>query len=1178
MTASVDVRTKLLDLMRRDLIGPHPDLDRDLAREVLQDEKPSRWYVGGFIVPVYDGLAPTAQEEDADDAAEEAEDDMLGSETLDSSLDGDADDHDTSDQPPRDRFLPSSIALTVILHHTVREVTVRATWGDYKTEPPLPDALLMPDYTAVEGEKKPEKPASLRWVRIPGEATRTIDVTRSKSGIPLDGSAAPQRPGGGLEIAVHQRPLTQTTPEGATERLRVVTIFLINRRKRAKAPYTDVAYAFQARLELQCAEGFWPRCNLSTHESDEFDLRLGDLHYRDVFEYAVGRNTSGGWVEAKDEAGHRPPVTRVWSDFLPTEEVERVAPNENIGEVQFDMAALATAAAAGAEALGAALDALPAQYAAWQREQERLLAGLALRRKELAGILLANMETACSRIRGGIELLKRDPLAQDAFTVMNAAMATANRRREAIIQKKSPDAVKEPKWRPFQLAFVLLNLAGMTEKENPEREIVDLLFFPTGGGKTEAYLGLAAYAIALRRMRAPGILGAGVSVIMRYTLRLLTLDQLSRAAGLVCALEKIRTGSAEGKKKLGDCKIEIGLWVGGAASPNVMKPRNSNDKDAATTRLNRYQRRPNSEKSPVPLKACPWCGTPFKPESFIIWPDKARAQNLVLKCENAECDFTRGNFLPIIVVDEPIYRRLPAFLIATVDKFAALPWVGKSGAFFGHVDRYDSDPEGGFYGASEPGQGRPLGNGHRLDPPDLIIQDELHLISGPLGTVAGLYEAAVDLLASRGSGEHRVRPKIVASTATVRRAESQIRSLFDREHTAVFPPPGIDRRNSFFAETVLSSEEPARLYLGVASQGRGPKLLFLRTLQTLLSGAQALSTPPAAGAGDPADPYLTTLAYFNALRELGGARRIVEDEIREHVANYGDKRRRVSPPDAPFANRAMRLPLELTSRVSTDDVAQAKERLARAVRHNDGTPDDDSIDVALATNMISVGLDIARLGLMVVQGQPKTTSEYIQATSRVGRDSSRPGLVVTLLNLHKPRDRTHYEHFRAYHGSFYRAVEATSVTPFAPRALDRALAAVVVAAARHYDTALSPPDAVRRLATHPAVRDVVTAILRKRAGTAGADDDTIKRAVNRTIELFDMWQAVADEQVATGGQFTYEESGAQRRLLQYPLDRSSETLSPAHQQFVAARSMRDVEYSAFLKTCDPFGRSLQDND
>ncbi|TIQ86196.1 MAG: hypothetical protein E5X64_34185, partial [Mesorhizobium sp.] len=247
--------------------------------------------------------------------------------------------------------------------------------------------------------------------------------------------------------------------------------------------------------------------------------------------------------------------------------------------------------------------------------------------------------------------------------------------------------------------------------------------------------------------------------------------------------------------------------------------------------------------------------------------------------------------------------------------------------------------------------------------------------------------------------------------------------LFDRSETAVFPPPGIDRTDSFFARTVPSSEEPARLYVGVASQGRGPKLLFLRSMQTMLAGAQALSSPSSTSDEDPADPYLTVLAYFNALRELGGARRIVEDEIREHVASYGDKRQRVLPAGPEFANRQMRQPLELTSRVTTDEVALAKERLGKALT-NDGALNDDSIDVALATNMISVGLDISRLGLMLVQGQPKTAAEYIQATSRVGRASGKPGLVVTVLNLHKPRDRTHYEQFRAFHASFYRAVEA----------------------------------------------------------------------------------------------------------------------------------------------------------
>jgi hypothetical protein len=915
---SADARAKLIDLLRRDLFGPHPELDLDLEREVLQD-KPSRFYVGGFIVPAFDGVVPAAADEDEE--AEKTADDLLAAETFEAPIEPSADEQDTPDQPPKDRFLPSSIGLTVILPEEVHAIELTATWGDYQAEPPLPEILVLPE-AAESGEKKPERPQGIRWVRSPGKARLTLDPTRNAAGIPLPASAAPQRPGGGLEIALHQRVIEQTTPEGTTERLRIVTVFLVNRRKRARAPYGDLAYAFQARIELSCPSGFLPRRDFSTYAASDPDLRLADLHYRDVCDYAVGRNISGGWEEGFDEAGKRLLVTRVWTDPMPQQEVEKVAPTK-IKNIALGMEALATAARQG-ETLASALDDLPRQYADWRAEQERLVAGLAPRRLETAQVLLANMDAACKRIAGGTALLKSDPMAREAFAIMNEAVAMALRQREAAIKRVKPQDLDPPAWRPFQLAFILLNLVGLTQKESRERDIVDLLFFPTGGGKTEAYLGLAAYAIAMRRLRGSGLLGAGVSVIMRYTLRLLTLDQLSRAAGLVCALEVIRTRDAGGQKRLGDWPIEIGLWVGGAASPNRMRPKTkTTDPNAATTWLNRYKKNPAREKSPVPLKACPWCFTPFKPDSFRIAPNPTVARSLAIKCENPDCHFTRDRELPILVVDEPIYRRLPAFLIATVDKFAALPWVGSSGAFFGHVDR--ADPELGFFGAAEPGQGRRFDNGHELDPPDLIIQDELHLISGPLGTVAGLYEMAIDLLTLRKRGEARIHPKIVASTATVRRAQGQICRLFGRADTAVFPPPGIDRRQSFFAETVPSSQEPARLYVGIASQGRGPKLLFLRTLQTLLSGALSLSAPPAAGADDPADPYLTVLAYFNALRELGAARRIVEDEIREHVASYGSGRWRYVPPGKPFADRQLRQPVELTSRVSTDDVAIAKE-------------------------------------------------------------------------------------------------------------------------------------------------------------------------------------------------------------------------------------------------------------
>jgi hypothetical protein len=398
----------------------------------------------------------------------------------------------------------------------------------------------------------------------------------------------------------------------------------------------------------------------------------------------------------------------------------------------------------------------------------------------------------------------------------------------------------------------------------------------------------------------------------------LSLDPQKRAAGLGFALELARKAG----KRLGDWPIEIGLWVGSDASPNRLGGRGKSDETTAVGRVRRF-RSGRDRRAPAPLKACPWCGTEFTPSSFACMPNEHAPTNLEIRCANSNCDFSRNRPLPVLTVDEPIYRRLPAFLIATVDKFAALPWVGETGAFFGHVDRFAAGA--GFYGAAEPGEGQPLGNGWSLDPPDLIIQDELHLISGPLGTVAGLYEAAIDQLASRRDGERVVRPKIVASTATVRRATDQIAALFDRKTTSIFPPSGIDRTDSFFARTVPATKDPARMYVGIAAQGRGPKLVFLRSLTTLLAAAQAEfdANTAASGSSNPADPYMTAVCYFNALRELGGARRIVEDEVRDRTARYGAQRHRVDPPDHPFADRRIKEPMELTSRVSTDEVAKA---------------------------------------------------------------------------------------------------------------------------------------------------------------------------------------------------------------------------------------------------------------
>jgi hypothetical protein len=656
------------------------------------------------------------------------------------------------------------------------------------------------------------------WVRTPRRETAIVPIPngRGERTTLVPNSATPQLPGGALELAAHARRYKEKMPDGTIREFQALTVFLVNKRKRPRRKYEDVAFAFQARLELLCPEGFLPRFDHSGYGTDDWDHRIADLHYADAREYSVGRNTSAEWGSEVDGK-----VRRVGTCPLSLAEVERVAPQgeHELPGIEFGTEALANAARASAGELAGKLHPLPDLYEGWIAKQWANFKHQAQHRRSTAEQLVKNMRRARDRTAEGIRLLESDSNARLAFHFMNEAIAEAARRRNAG-PKGSPADQQAPKWRPFQLVFILLNLAGIVDRTHNDRETVDLLFFPTGGGKTEAYLGLAAFTIAHRRITNPGLTGAGVSIIMRYTLRLLTLDQLGRAAGVMCALELARDSKknvdAKGRKFLGDWPIEIGLWVGSGAL------------------------------------------------------------NLEIRCDNGDCDFSEERPLPIVLVEEPIYRRLPAFIVATVDKFASLPWVGDSGAFFDHVDRYDSH---GFLGAAQPVGGHRLGA--KLRPPDLIIQDELHLISGPLGTIAGLYETAIDALATRTIGENRVRPKIVASTATVRRANTQIRALFDRAETDIFPPPGLSRRDSFFAVTEDTKTSPARLYLGIAAQGRGPKLIFLRVLQTIMAAAKAEYERLPADQRATVDPYMSALCYFNALKELGGARRIVEDRSRK---------------------------------------------------------------------------------------------------------------------------------------------------------------------------------------------------------------------------------------------------------------------------------------------------------
>ena len=1109
---SVGVRDQLVDALRLDLVGPwngHP-LECERIPNYTGIVRPSHWYLTGFIVP------PEAA----------VKEDNVGetSDSLDECLENPGTTEESADEgrPSRPVYFPSAIGISFLIDSSTRDLSVTLRWGDYVPEE-LEDVRV--------------------WSRIPREELLTIKIP-DRDG-PQE-HAVPRSKG----LLLHA--VVRSVPQGAVGTgdvgVRSVSIFLINRRKQdpeAEVVKNDTLYAFQPEIEVESKRPLPSKPIATSTASDSWDDEVASLHFADTPEYATGHGVSANWEVAEGKCRI---VRTQWIGRARVEPTITAA----IAGVELSMNALGQLASG--EAARTSLIPLVEHYRQWIEAQRDGLDGLGQHR-ETADRLLQMAGLAADRIERGIELLASDADALDAFRVANRAVARALERRLEI---------ENPKWRAFQLAFALLNMSGMVDPKDPDRETVDLLFFPTGGGKTEAYLGLAAFAMVLRRLRHPGSQGregGGVSVIMRYTLRLLTLDQLARAAGLVCALELERE---EDMDRYGAWPFEIGLWVGTAATPNRMGAKGDKRTDTARAKVNRFKSDRSNNPSPIPLEECPWCREKFEPESFELEPDSDRPRELRISCQNFECEFSGERTLPVVAVDEPLYRRLPAFLIATVDKFATLPWTGASGVLLGGADRFNEE---GYFGASEPGVGSKLSS--PLTSPDLIIQDELHLIAGPLGTMAGLYEAAIEALCVHKSGRESVRPKIVASTATVRHAQDQIQALFARSQTAIFPPPGPNRRDSFFARTVSDPNYPPRLYLGVSAQGRSAKVVTRRVLVALMGAAMRAYLDAGGDEADnnPADPYMTVLGYFNSLRELGGGRRILEEEVQSTVKRIGRKNRYGESPGL-FRDRfRFSDVVELTSRVSTDKVAEARGILGNPYRL---APNKDArhVDCAIATNMISVGLDIPRLGLMTVIGQPKTTAEYIQATSRVGRDTKRPGLVVTLLNMHRPRDRSHYERFKHFHETFYRAVEVASVTPFAARALDRGFAGALVALVRQALEPLTPPKGASEIQPNRHVAEqLLQEVFANRIRSQPSDsedgserDEQLQGVRNRIDDLLDAWSGIGSAAASDGGSLhyqRYETKSSGRTLLREMMDESVE--DDGHRKFRANRSLRDVE-------------------
>ncbi|CAN5310197.1 hypothetical protein BH09GEM1_BH09GEM1_18620 [soil metagenome] len=649
--------------------------------------------------------------------------------------------------------------------------------------------------------------------------------------------------------------------------------------------------------------------------------------------------------------------------------------------------------ASGGDSLGQLLSAVPEGYCNWiaEKKLERETLG-SDHLKEQADLHIKTCEEVLGRMQAGVDCILTDVGVRAAFVAMNRAMDIQRRWSNRLRAQESPSKAEDEeglRWYPFQLGFILLSVESIANPTSSNRDAMDLLWFPTGGGKTEAYLGLIALTAFLRRIRriSEDDRGGGVSCIMRYTLRLLTLQQFQRAAALILACEYVRKGNeapAEVPDLRTSAEFSVGLWVGGDATPNGLE-------EALASLTNAHAR-----VTPRQLTICPCCG------SRIRWQADGSGSSIEVACTSESCELAKAiPLFPVCTVDALLYENPPTLLFATIDKFAQIVRKAETKRLF----------NAGF-----------------APPPELIIQDELHLISGPLGTLAGLYEAAIDMICSRDG----LAPKILGSTATIRRADDQIRALFDRR-ASLFPPPGLSIGDSCFA--YVEKDARTRQYIGITTAGRSAKFTLQAVYASCLQASAAINDPANR------DGYHTLVGYFNALRELGGALVLAQDDIGATLALVAQRHGENARPIGEV--------VELTSRVSQQEIRDILDQLAQKCTGA------GAVDVLLATNMISVGVDVPRLGLMVVMGQPKGIAEYIQATSRVGRDRTAPGLVVTILNANKARDRAHFESFKSIHAALYRGVEATSVTPFAARARDRGLHGTLIAAARHLVPALA---------------------------------------------------------------------------------------------------------------------------
>ena len=1036
-------RDIITEILEKDLIGP-------VYEDEVLSEIPVSYYVMGK-------LYPPKNETEAEDMARNP---FLetGTESYDASI------------SLTNQLNPSSMGITCTLIPGTREILVS---GEYSFYSPMPTAEADSDILDRAGRQGNQQDGGLLWIREKTEFSEHI----------LFDAKNPQKVsvGHGMEIHIYTHAVYSSGE-------RVITVVLVNKNNSSPdLTATSLNTAFQPRVRISSCgkESIFTEATREVRMSEDPEILELEMLYSDVICYAQGHGCAVSWDLDND--------TPLWvqTEFLPQHELLQMKAASHGDPEIFSMDYLATA---DPRNVLDGLSRLTDEYGKWIEDIREVSRAFPDYRLRTADENIGKCLDAQKRIRTTIRLLREsisgDGLAYRAFQYANEAMLL---QRERTMLKEGRHFDKTTvTWYPFQIAFILHEIGGMIDPSLPERNTVDLLWFPTGGGKTEAYLGITAFTIFLRRLRDPN--ADGVTVMMRYTLRLLTLQQFERASMLIFACELLRR-----KYRLGGTEISIGLWVGSKLTPNSI--------EEARTGVRKKQGGADisgDKSDPCQIKKCPWCGGAILPRDYSV---DVKRERMYIKCSNPSCDIhSLPEGMPLHIIDGAIYRHLPTFIVATVDKFARIPLDDKPASLFG------------------------ITSGKK--PPELIIQDELHLISGPLGTMTGIYEAAITRLCQSDG----INAKIIASTATIRNAASQIKALYGRKHTQ-FPPQGITAKNSFFAEQSSPEDRPARRYLGLMGIGATATTTLIRVNAAILFASRYIELEKNGFSEKVIDNFWTITGYFNSLRELGGAATQILDDVQSRFGYLAkSKFAHLYPGTDPAA--AYDQVEELTSRMDNNKITDVIQ-----VRLNNAYTRDNHIgvyDFLLASNMISVGVDVSRLGVMVVAGQPKANAEYIQATSRVGR--SNPGLVVTVYNASKSRDRSHYEQFQKYHSALYRYVEATSLTPFSDRARDRGLHALYVSLCRYLVSSLrGNADAINYNPEDPEVRKVEEYI-RDYIRVVDADELTAAEDELRDIKM--EWD------IEAAGSLEYKSYGGNRDLLKS---------DDADSRFRTMNSMRNVD-------------------